>query len=184
VKYSADPGSIPFGDGEFDVAIANQVLEHVGDLEALAAEVSRVLKPRGSLFATFPLKTSVIEQHCLSPFAHWFGPGSVRQAWLFLTCPKTARDDRMPELATATGLHKRVLSSRSWDTYLATCCAYRSPSEIREITERHFRHVDTDRDAYGQYMLGRYLRGTVKLPRVASTLFCSLANDAWVFRKA
>jgi SAM-dependent methyltransferase len=41
-------------DLQFDVAVANDVLEHVSDPRALLAEVSRVLKPGARLYSCFP----------------------------------------------------------------------------------------------------------------------------------
>ena len=39
--------SLPFADGEFDVAVANGVLEYVDDRRAAVSELSRVLRPGG-----------------------------------------------------------------------------------------------------------------------------------------
>lgn len=44
----------PVGDGEADVVLAAEVLEHVGDPALFLAEASRVLKPGGTLVVTVP----------------------------------------------------------------------------------------------------------------------------------
>ena len=49
-----DGKDIPFGDGEFDVIICTEVLEHSEYPEALAKEMHRVLKKDGILFVTIP----------------------------------------------------------------------------------------------------------------------------------
>jgi SAM-dependent methyltransferase len=46
-----DVEELPFGDGEFDVAIAAWMLYHVPDLDRGLAELARVLKPGGRLVA-------------------------------------------------------------------------------------------------------------------------------------
>jgi SAM-dependent methyltransferase len=51
---NGDATALPFGDGSFDHVIASEVLEHVGDDVAALAELSRVLKPGGTLAVTVP----------------------------------------------------------------------------------------------------------------------------------
>lgn len=48
----ADVQDLPFADGEFDAAVAAWMLYHVADLERGLTELSRVLKPGGTLVAT------------------------------------------------------------------------------------------------------------------------------------
>lgn len=47
----ADVQELPFGDGEFDVAVANWMLYHVPELDRGLAELARVLRPGGRLVA-------------------------------------------------------------------------------------------------------------------------------------
>jgi SAM-dependent methyltransferase len=47
----ADVQQLPFDDGRFDYAIAAWMLYHVPDLDQGLAELARVLRPRGRLFA-------------------------------------------------------------------------------------------------------------------------------------
>ena len=42
-----DSSKTPFEDGYFDIVLSDQVLEHVENLEHVAKEVSRLLKPGG-----------------------------------------------------------------------------------------------------------------------------------------
>ncbi|HEY0284056.1 MAG TPA: methyltransferase domain-containing protein, partial [Vicinamibacterales bacterium] len=49
-----DLQALPFADGEFDFVICNHVLEHVDDVDAAAAEMFRVLKPRGRAICQTP----------------------------------------------------------------------------------------------------------------------------------
>ena len=50
---------IPFEDGTFDGVIAQAVIEHVADPQACAAEIHRVLKPRGLVYADTPFMQQV-----------------------------------------------------------------------------------------------------------------------------
>ncbi len=49
-----DALALPFDDGEFDVVIASEILEHIPDDERAIAELVRVLKPGGALAVTVP----------------------------------------------------------------------------------------------------------------------------------
>ncbi|MFN2526110.1 MAG: class I SAM-dependent methyltransferase [Actinomycetota bacterium] len=60
----------PFGDGQFEAVVSNQVCEHVSDLEHFFAENARVLSPGGFGLHLFPLRSSILEGHVLIPFAH------------------------------------------------------------------------------------------------------------------
>lgn len=70
--------SMPFQDGEFDVVIMSEVLEHLGDdvLHSTLCEVRRVLKPDGFFIGTVPaneilVDNNVICPHCGESFHRW-----------------------------------------------------------------------------------------------------------------
>lgn len=48
----ADAAALPFGDGSFDVVLAQQVLQFVPDPSAATREIARVLAPGGRVFAS------------------------------------------------------------------------------------------------------------------------------------
>jgi len=52
--YTWDGRVMPFLDAEFDSVMATEVLEHCPTPDAFLREVSRVLKPQGTLFMTVP----------------------------------------------------------------------------------------------------------------------------------
>ncbi|HEX9384990.1 MAG TPA: class I SAM-dependent methyltransferase, partial [Anaerolineales bacterium] len=60
-----DAQAIPFEDETFDAVIANHMLYHVPDRPKAIAEIKRVLKPNGHLFAT------TIGQYHLKEIANW-----------------------------------------------------------------------------------------------------------------
>jgi 2-polyprenyl-6-hydroxyphenyl methylase / 3-demethylubiquinone-9 3-methyltransferase len=49
VGARADVTCLPFRDGVFDVVVAGEILEHVGDLDTVVAEACRVLRTGGTL---------------------------------------------------------------------------------------------------------------------------------------
>ncbi len=56
-----DAHDIPFDDDTFDGVIVQAVLEHVADPARCVAEIARVLKPRGVIFAETPFMQQVHE---------------------------------------------------------------------------------------------------------------------------
>ena len=45
---------LPFGEGEFDLVLCAETLEHVRDVQLLLSEARRVLRPGGALALTTP----------------------------------------------------------------------------------------------------------------------------------
>ena len=50
----ADASALPFGDGAFDVVIANHSLEHMTQLGSVLDEIGRVVRRSGSLYVAVP----------------------------------------------------------------------------------------------------------------------------------
>lgn len=69
-------GRIDFPEAAFDLVVNNQVMEHVEDLDAVLAEIHRVLKPGGTLLSIFPSRDVFREGHIGIPFAHRLPRGS------------------------------------------------------------------------------------------------------------
>jgi ubiquinone/menaquinone biosynthesis C-methylase UbiE len=53
-KQLADAQAIPYGDSQFDIVVAFEVLEHIPDDGQAANEIKRVLKPGGFLIFSVP----------------------------------------------------------------------------------------------------------------------------------
>jgi SAM-dependent methyltransferase len=49
-----EPDRLPFGDGSFDGAVLDNVLEHLADPYPLLAEIARLLQPTGRLLVGVP----------------------------------------------------------------------------------------------------------------------------------
>lgn len=60
---AGDLEALAFPDGSFDLALLNEVLEHVPDDRAALAEVRRVLRPGGRLIVLSPTRLYPFETH-------------------------------------------------------------------------------------------------------------------------
>ena len=76
----ADATALPFGDGEFDIAYSNSVIEHLpeGERDAYARELRRVA---GRWFVQTPNRAFPVEPHALLPFVHWLPRRVGRALW-------------------------------------------------------------------------------------------------------
>jgi SAM-dependent methyltransferase len=69
---------LPFGDGCFDVAVSNHVIEHVGPRPAQRVhlqEIRRVLRPDGLLYLAAPNRWTLVEPHFRLPVLSWLPHG-------------------------------------------------------------------------------------------------------------
>ena len=81
IRYSPvyyDGVKLPYGDGEFDVAFAWEVLEHVDRMDVALSELHRVLKYDGHLVVSVPNKGWPFETHGL----WWFPYRAPLASWL------------------------------------------------------------------------------------------------------
>ena len=64
---------LPFADGEFDLVLLAETLEHVRDVQLLLSEARRVLRPGGTLAVTTPATRPVMRApDPLSPHLRFF----------------------------------------------------------------------------------------------------------------
>ena len=73
-----------YAEGSFDLALSNQVLEHVANLPHFLENLRRVLVPGGRSIHVFPLAHCMQEAHCHVPFSHWIRDFDYRVAWIAL----------------------------------------------------------------------------------------------------
>lgn len=76
---------LPFRNGEFDIATANAVLEHVGSPENQALFVSELCRVAKRVFISVPHRYFPVEHHTALPLVHYFD-------WSFdLACKMTGK---------------------------------------------------------------------------------------------
>jgi SAM-dependent methyltransferase len=69
LRLIENPYRLPFDDHTFDVAVSDQVFEHVDNYPAVLRELRRVLHPDGVSFNIFPPRFRMREVHVFVPFA-------------------------------------------------------------------------------------------------------------------
>ena len=67
----ADGRRLPFADAEFDVAVSNAVVEHVGDADDQHAFVHELCRVARNVFVSTPNRWFPIEVHTRLPLVHW-----------------------------------------------------------------------------------------------------------------
>ncbi len=133
VRVVEDGRTIPFADDTFDAVYANQVFEHVRDLDMMLTECGRVLRPGGTLLATFPPSTCPLEVHLRIPFAHWLPPGRFRARYLQVFYGLGLRPRLKGRTARETAVHQ--------DAYLREQTFPRTAAEVFCLGGRHFGRV-------------------------------------------
>jgi SAM-dependent methyltransferase len=73
-------GPLPFGDGEFELVLCAETIEHVRDVQLLLSEARRVLRPGGTLALTTPAARPLMRPpHPLSPHLRFLTRRSLRE---------------------------------------------------------------------------------------------------------
>ena len=164
-------GRIPHRDASFDLVVSNQVFEHIADLRPVLEEISRVLKPGGRLFASFPTLDTLREAHCRIAFAHWLPKSRARFLWLL--CWRSLGFGRLYRRPS------RLQWARFFDDWLEDAVHYRSTGAIKRDLKEQFesiRHVEED------YVATRLCREQSRLRRWLM-LFPMNKLVAWTYRR-
>lgn len=137
-----------FDSATFDLAVSNQVLEHVEDLNRVLDELYRVLKPGGAVLSLFPDKGVWREGHCGIPFLHRFPKGSRARTVYAFTLRSCGfgyfKDGRT-----------RWDWSRNFCQWLDNWTYYRTLDEIHASFQRRFTQLEHIEDTYLAYRLRR-----------------------------
>jgi SAM-dependent methyltransferase len=111
-----DGTKFPFADGSFDGALCSQVLEHVFTPETFLVEISRVLRPGGTLVLAVPFVWDEHEQpHDFARYSS-FGLRSLleRAGFEVLEQRKSCADSRVIVQLASAYLYKVTRSRSRW----------------------------------------------------------------------
>lgn len=109
--------SLPFATATFDLVVTNEVIEHVIDDVASAAELVRVLRPRGRIVLFCPNRWYPVEQHGV----YWRGTYRFGNIPLVNYLPDPFRNRLAPHVRTYTWRRLRALFT---------------PFPVREVSHR------------------------------------------------
>lgn len=92
---------LPFAEGSFDVAHANQVIEHVADVDMFVSEIFRVLRPGGTVVISTENGSS------------WHNVAAAALGWQIFSL--TNMSDRSAGIGNPLALHRHApLELKSW----------------------------------------------------------------------
>jgi len=89
---------LPFADDSFDLILSNEVLEHVADDHACAAEMARVARPGGRIVIFAPNRWYPVEQHGI----YWRGAYKFGNIPLVNYLPDSLRNRLAPHVRAYT----------------------------------------------------------------------------------
>lgn len=84
IKIFSDTDDWAYEADSFNLAVSNQVLEHVEDMEGFLGNLNRVLVSDGVSVHLFPLSHCMQEAHCHVPLSHWIRNYESRKSWIAL----------------------------------------------------------------------------------------------------
>ncbi len=96
---------LPFADDTFDLILSNEVIEHVADDRAAAAEMARVARPGGRIVLFAPNRWYPVEQHGI----YWRGEYHFGNKPLVNYLPNPLRDRLAPHVRAYTAHGLRAL---------------------------------------------------------------------------
>lgn len=167
-------GRLPFPDAHFDAVCANQVFEHVHDLNGALTEISRVLRPGGVLLSITPTSEVWREGHCGIALANRFQQfANLQFAWLVFW--------RALGFGSWTAGKARVEWAAQFVDYLQHHTCYRRSREIAAMQSRMIGPVTRHEAELAEYRLRRPLPSFLK--PLAAFAVVRLANVVMVARK-
>lgn len=127
-----DDGTSNFDDSFFHFVFSSQVFEHVENLNAVAAEMNRIMVENGMGLHIFPSHKHIIERHLYLPFIHWLPKTRIRRAAISMFV-SLGIEPNWPKLDQSSKEEKIEMYFR----YSVEKTYYRKPSQIRKIFNQH-----------------------------------------------
>jgi len=123
-------GKTEFPSNYFHITFSSQVLEHVENLDAVAAELFRITKPEGIGFHTYPARKHLVEAHLKMPFIHWL-PKNILRHQLIALFVLAGREPRWP------GLRSPAEKTEAYYRYSIGKTFYRKQAETKAVFSRN-----------------------------------------------
>lgn len=134
-----DAQSIPYEDETFDAVIANHMLYHVPDRPKAIAEIRRVLKPGGRLFAT------TVGKYHLQEMMDWYQRVHIRHAWESMANPFVLENGLEQLVPFFSEVHLSRYEDNLRVTEIEPIMAYlRSGIRVRELSEEELVRLEQD----------------------------------------
>lgn len=149
-------GRVEAPDGSFDFVYSETVLEHVRDLELVAAEMSRIMAAPSAAFHAFPARRHVVEQHLRMPFVHWLPKNGLRTMAIALCVGLGMEPHWQKERFGA--------KVRRYSAYSRDVTFYRRHEALRTIFSRHGFQVDFVSIDHPKLASNRTLRHLLRRP--------------------
>lgn len=170
------PYRLPFDDGEFDLILSDEVLEHVMNYSDVVAESHRVLRPGGMAMHIFPGRWMPIEGHLYVPLAtvHRSYPWLLLWAWLGV------------RNGFQKGEHYRDIARFNW-RWLREQTNYPTTPEVRRLFSARFDDVEFREDVFlslAESPRARLVHRVVGSRRAMLTAYRTLWNRVLVVRRA
>lgn len=124
----------PYVDGQFDIVISNQVVEHVNDHDAFFSEVNRTLKYGGYSVHLFFLKEYVYEGHIWLPYVHRIYNYDLLRGYIKLLSRLGLGKYRLHRRKIDISLDEFAEKQADFMTYFANHIGY---SEVLRLAKRH-----------------------------------------------
>jgi SAM-dependent methyltransferase len=125
LKIISSQDTWPYDDGFFDIAVSNQVGEHVSNHDWFFGQIHRVLRSDGFSIHLFPLKNYIVEGHMFLPFVHYFSQWNSKRVYIkIMSLLRIGRWKKMADKVSVDNF------AESFADFLTYYCNYLSKEEL------------------------------------------------------